>query len=198
VNEQRVARFRNRITEALESGDAEPFRSLVEEYEREHNVPAVEIAAALAALLQGGSPLLLRQKDRDASVTETYDAPQSERAPAAAADRGEGRLAEEDTETFRIEVGYVHGVRPGNIVGAIANVAGLEGRQIGHVDIREDHTYVGLPRGMPAEVARELGKTRVAGQILKLTSVTDIPPKPLRKPPKRAAGAAPGKKRRKP
>ncbi|RPI15709.1 MAG: DEAD/DEAH box helicase [Lysobacterales bacterium] len=198
VNEQRVARFRNRITEALESGDAEPFRSLVEEYEREHNVPAVEIAAALAALLQGGSPLLLRQKDRDASVTETYDAPQSERAPAAAADRGEGRLAEEDTETFRIEVGYVHGVRPGNIVGAIANVAGLEGRQIGHVDIREDHTYVGLPRGMPAEVARELGKTRVAGQILKLTSVTDVPPKPLRKPPKRAAGAAPGKKRRKP
>jgi ATP-dependent RNA helicase DeaD len=198
VNEQRVARFRNRITEALESGDAEPFRSLIEEYEREHNVPAVEIAAALAALLQGGSPLLLRQKDRDASVTETYDAPQSGRAPAAAADRGEGRLAEEDTETFRIEVGYVHGVRPGNIVGAIANVAGLEGRQIGHVDIREDHTYVGLPRGMPAEVVRELGKTRVAGQMLKLASVTEVPPKPLRKPPKRAIGAAPGKKRRKP
>jgi hypothetical protein len=56
-------------------------------------------------------------------------------------------LADEDTEIFRIEVGYTHGVKPGNIVGAIANVAGLEGWQIGHVDIREDHTFVGLPQG---------------------------------------------------
>ncbi|MGK4422671.1 DbpA RNA binding domain-containing protein, partial [Klebsiella pneumoniae] len=45
-------------------------------------------------------------------------------------------------ETFRLEVGHAHGVKPGNIVGAIANEAGLEGRHIGHVDIREDHSFV--------------------------------------------------------
>ncbi|HEX7374424.1 MAG TPA: DEAD/DEAH box helicase, partial [Steroidobacteraceae bacterium] len=65
VNEQRVARFRQRITEALAAGQGEVFRSLVEEYERENDVPAIEIAAALAALLQGGSPLLLKEKERD-------------------------------------------------------------------------------------------------------------------------------------
>jgi ATP-dependent RNA helicase DeaD len=199
VNEQRVARFRQRITEALAAGQAEAFRSLVEEYEREHNVPAIDIAAALAGLLQGGSPLLLKEKDRDrATAAQAGEQPDESgsRAPkrrerkqhdADTAAAPAGRLAEEDTETFRIEVGYVHGVKPGNIVGAIANVAGLEGRQIGHVDIREDHTFVGLPKGMPGAVMLELKKTRVAGQFLAISPVAHVPPKPLRKPPKRPA-----------
>jgi ATP-dependent RNA helicase DeaD len=190
VNEQRVARFRQRITETIASGQAEAFRSLIEEFEREHDVPAIDIAAALASLLQGGSPLLLKEKAPHAGREgaersrgeRSDDAPgrdEQERAAPA------GRLTDEEAETFRIEVGYVHGVKPGNIVGAIANVAGLEGRQIGHVDIREDHTFVGLPRGMPDEIMRELSKTRVAGRMLQISTVSHVPPKELRKPPKR-------------
>ena len=184
VNEQRVARFRQRITEAVASGQGEPFLSLIEEIERSQDLPALEIAAALASLLHGGTPLLLKEKIRepDAAPETTPERPRRERP--ASADSGE-RLAEADTETYRIEVGYVHGVKPGNIVGAIANVAGLEGRQIGHVDIREDHTFVGLPRGMPDDVLSELGKTRVAGQFLRISQASEVPPKPLRKPAKR-------------
>ena len=74
VNEQRVAKFKQRITEALAAGQAEVFRSLVEDYEREHDVPAIEIAAALASLLQGGSPLLLKEKEREASDPSHFDA----------------------------------------------------------------------------------------------------------------------------
>ncbi len=191
VNEQRVARFRQRITESIAAGQGEPFRSLIEEFEREHDVPAIEIAAALAALLQGGSPLLLKEKaggKADDAGEDTGRATGRAAAPAAE------RLTEEDTETFRIEVGYVHGVKPGNIVGAIANVSGLEGRQIGHVDIREDHTFVGLPRGMPDAVLHELAKTRVAGQMLRISAASHVPPKPLRKPPKRPP-KGPGAKR---
>ncbi|HSM26522.1 MAG TPA: DbpA RNA binding domain-containing protein, partial [Thioalkalivibrio sp.] len=103
------------------------------------------------------------------------------------------RLADEDTEVFRIEVGYAHGVKPGNIVGAIANVAGLEGWQIGHVDIREDHTFVGLPKGMPKVVMTELAKTRVAGRALRISTATEVPPKAPRKAPGRAPGKAPRK-----
>ncbi len=130
-------------------------------------------------------------KDRPAGSSNDGE---SVRAPKHESTRTAERLAEEDTETFRIEVGYVHGVKPGNIVGAIANVAGLEGRQIGHVDIREDHTFVGLPRGMPDATMVELAKTRVAGRMLLIAQVDHVPPKPLRKPPKRpphgqAAGA---------
>jgi ATP-dependent RNA helicase DeaD len=180
VNEQRVVRFRQRITDAIAAGQAEPFISLIEEFEREHDVPAVEIAAALASLLQGGSPLLLKERSDGAETGEGRTRDDRERATP----RFQERLADEDTETFRIEVGYLHGVKPGNIVGAIANVAGLEGSQIGHVDIREDHTYVGLPRGMPKKVMADLAKTRVAGQMLRISAATEVPPKEQRVPPK--------------
>ena len=100
VNEQRVARFRQRITEALAAGQADPFRSLIEEFEREHDVPAIEIAAALASLLQGGSPLLLKEKARDAAAEpresrepREFPAPRGRRAEAGgrAARRGRHR-----------------------------------------------------------------------------------------------------------
>ena len=62
VNEQRVARFKQRITEAVASGEGATFRELMEQFEREQNIPAIEVAAALASLLQGGTPLLLPEK----------------------------------------------------------------------------------------------------------------------------------------
>jgi len=62
----------------------------------------------------------------------------------------------------------VHGVKPGNIVGAIANEAGLEGRHIGQVDIHEDHSFVDLPEGMPKEIFRSLKKVRVVGRELQI------------------------------
>src|SRR5690606_36673452 len=86
-------------------------------------------------------------------------------------ERGE-RPAAADTgfamETFRIEVGHVHGVQPGNIVGAIANEADLESRYIGRIDIRDDHSLVDLPEGMPRELLEHLKKVWVSGQQLKM------------------------------
>jgi ATP-dependent RNA helicase DeaD len=80
-------------------------------------------------------------------------------------------------ETFRLEVGHTHGVKPGNIVGAIANEAGLEGRHIGHVDIRDDHSFVDLPEGMPKDIFRNLKKVRVVGQELRISRVDGKPPR---------------------
>ena len=198
VNEQRVARFRLRIVEAIAAGQAEPFISLIEEFEREQDVPAVEIAAALASLLQGGSPLLLKEGPADPATKDSRTREHRERG----APQSQQRLTEEETETFRIEVGYEHGVKPGNIVGAIANVAGLEGWQIGHVDIREDHTFVGLPRGMPQALIAELAKARVAGQVLRISAATDVPPKAPRKHsskgPRKGSSKQTGKSSRKP
>ena len=70
VNEQRVAKFKQRITAAVEAGESAAFRDLIEEIEREQNVPAVDIAAALASLLQGGAPLLLPERAADSGRTE--------------------------------------------------------------------------------------------------------------------------------
>jgi len=64
-----------------------------------------------------------------------------------------------------------------NIVGAIANEAGLEGKHIGHVDIRDDHTFIDLPEGMPRDIFRSLQKVRVVGQELRISRVDGKPPR---------------------
>ena len=74
-----------------------------------------------------------------------------------------------DTKRYRIEVGHDHGVKPGNIMGAIANEAGLDGGHIGHIDIHADHSFVDLPVGMPKEVFSDLQNTRVCGQRLMIS-----------------------------
>jgi ATP-dependent RNA helicase DeaD len=84
-------------------------------------------------------------------------------------------------ETYRIEVGSAHGIKPGHIVGAIANEAGIEGTHIGRVDIREEYSYVDLPEGMPKPIFKELQKVRVVGRELRISRVTAKAPKPARK-----------------
>jgi len=107
-------------------------------------------------------------------------------------------------ERFRIEVGHNHGVKPGNIVGAIANEAGLDGEHIGYIDIKEDFSLLDLPIGMPREVFNDLRKIRVCGRALELSRLALAEPgkERGRKPsPKsnagkelRASGRADGKK----
>jgi ATP-dependent RNA helicase DeaD len=175
VNERRVVRFFERITTARASENTSAFRTLIEQYEREHDVPAAEIAAALASLLQGKKPLLLEPRREWAESTQDH-APARERRPPPEPESAPPRAARKrreqagpDMETYRLEVGRAHGVKPGNIVGAIANEAGLEGRYIGRGDIRDDHSFIDLPTGMPKEIFRTLKKTRVAGQPLNIS-----------------------------
>ncbi|WP_051748760.1 DEAD/DEAH box helicase [Nevskia soli] len=213
VNDQRVVRFKQKITSALEASDIGPFRELIEQYEKEHNVPAIEIAAALARLVQGDRPLLLKtnagggvpvtEKARQAfseSVAAAPRSPSPRHAPAAPsrsayepaprteegaapsfrpADDSEAerprpkrsKSSDEEVpkETFRIEVGSTHGVKPGNIVGAIANEAGIDSEYIGRIDIREDHSFIDLPTGMPKKIFKDLQKVWVSGRQLRIT-----------------------------
>ncbi len=204
VNDQRVTKFLGRITESLAAGGLDFYRDLIERYEREHDVPAVAIAAALAKQVQGNTPLLLdppppesaapvfRDDDRPARKPRSDNPrsamPSSEHAAPMRKPkpRGEGDAG---LETFRIAVGEVHGVRPNNIVGAIANEAGIESRFIGRIDIRDDHSLIDLPQGMPDELLEHLKNVWVAGQKLKIQRVAgDGGPRPIR--PRSGAPAA--------
>ena len=77
---------------------------------------------------------------------------------------------------YRLEVGSVHGVQPGNIVGAIANEARLDGSQINGIDIRGDHSFVRLPDDIPPAVLTRLQRVRVKGQLLSISRVERRPP----------------------
>lgn len=199
VNDVRIAKFKSQIGEMLSLGDLEQFRAIIEEYERENNVPAIEIAAALAKMARGNVPLLLDKNQREASPTSSwsdersshagkFDRPErgerAERAerfdrndrsdrnerPAAPRKERVDRAADVGMQTFRIEVGHTHGVKPGNIVGAIANEAGIDSKNIGRIEIFDNYSVLDLPNDMPAELLEHLKTVWVAGQQLRISA----------------------------
>tara|TARA_R110002110_G_scaffold205066_7_gene416899 strand:- start:22693 stop:24555 length:1863 start_codon:yes stop_codon:yes gene_type:complete len=196
VTDKRIGKFKQRITEALDTQELDIFRKLVQDYQHEYGVPVLDIAAALAALAQGKKPLLskfaepaapARQREerrRDKPSRETRPTRErSERgersvregpgrdkpdrnAPPRRKDRG---APETGMERFRIEVGQQHGVKPGNIVGAIANEAEIDSEYIGRIDIQDDHSIIDLPEGMPKELFKHLKSVWVSGQRLQIS-----------------------------
>jgi ATP-dependent RNA helicase DeaD len=247
VNALRISKFKQRVIETIAEADAKALRPVVELLEAETGLPLIDIAAALAAMAQGATPLLLGGKgdrrdeapggqppglatrggqppgrsaapsDARAERPRHFERPQSqERTQAPERTRaaeppspGERprpteryseparsssaepprkprpKAAGSLMETFRIEVGSTHGIKPSNVVGAIANEAGIEGVHIGRVDIREDHSFVDLPEGMPKQIFKVLQKVLVAGRELRISKVSE---KSI-KPPRESAGA---------
>ena len=152
VNNKRIADFKQKITDTLAVGELGFMQGLVEQYRQEHDVPAVEIAAALAKMTIGDKPMLL---DADKNTGKTRMKPLRE--------------TEGGAERYRIEVGHVHGVKPGNIVGAIANESGLDGEHIGHIEIEAEFSLVDLPAGMPKDVFMDLKKVKICGQPMNIS-----------------------------
>ncbi|HEY7887836.1 MAG TPA: DEAD/DEAH box helicase [Steroidobacteraceae bacterium] len=206
VNEQRVLKFKETLANAVRSGEGKVFQPYIEEIEREQNLPAIEVAAALASLLQGPAPFLLTAKPgapHEASAPEKpRKDPENERRPAAtdAEPMSEPRARHGSRkgarlETYRIEVGRAHGVQPGNIVGAIANEADIDGRSIGHIDIHRDHSFVDLPAGMPQETLDGLQAVRVSGVELRISRVDSKPGRTERHPRSHKTSRVPKGKR---
>lgn len=194
VNNQRIAKFKQKITDTLAAGELAFMQGLIEQYQQEHDVPAVEIAAALAKLSIGDKPLLMKPDRKKPGRDEGRGRAEGKRhrdrdgeRPRRSAGRSRADL---DTERYRIEVGYDHGVNPGNIVGAIANEAGLDGAHIGHIDIQTDHSFVNLPVGMPREVFNDLRKAWVCGQQLKISRDGDEAPAAKSRPKPKKKGKA--------
>ncbi len=166
VNEQRVARFKAAVRGALETEELGIYRDVALACQAETGAEMVDIAAALARLLRGGDDLLLSERAEFPAAAERSSGPP--RREKRTGERSERPRDDSDKTTYRIEVGRVHGVKPGNIVGAIANEGGLDASAIGRVAIRDQFSLVDLPQALDPAVLAHLGGVRVAGQALRI------------------------------
>ncbi|MEZ6125760.1 MAG: DEAD/DEAH box helicase [Planctomycetaceae bacterium] len=248
VNEVRVRQFKEQIAEASKSPELDLLQTIVTEYAAESEQPMELVAAALAHLSQQGRSLLVKEAprrrfeerperhersdrsdrgSRDQFRSETSfdrnDRRRPERGERFADDRPRtrprrGGPPESGMDRYRIEVGHADGVKPGNIVGAIANEGGIDGEFIGPINIFDDFSTIDLPEGMPRDVFETLQQIRIAGKPIRLSrsngremgerpardnrprrNNTDFKPRPGKRPGKfgpPGAGAARRKKRR--
>lgn len=181
INLKRIERFKAQVVKALAGDDMGVYKKMVEEVAAETEQPIEMIAAAFAKLARGDQPLLVS----DLPKSSSFDSSRGDRDSRQRGDRdgrdfrdddrregGAGRRPSgpprQGMERYQIEVGRVDGVRPANIVGAIANEAGISGSDIGSIDIRGSYSTIDLPEGMPKDVYQLLQKTWVSGKQLRI------------------------------
>jgi ATP-dependent RNA helicase DeaD len=205
INRKRIDGFKAKITAAL-AGDTSFYQTLVREYLEANPVAPEQLAAALAHLAQGNRPLLLEEQKLPEQVAAPGQRHTASDRPRTARKGGSRSTCvqlppEEGMERYRIELGSEHGIRPANIVGAIANEADINSRHIGRIAIYDSHSTVDLPCGMPEDILRVLHRSRVGNKTLKLQRIVgeipeQAPPARRQKPEKRFAAPA-GKGRKK-
>lgn len=179
VNVTRLARFDDRITAALgETERIERFRDIIAHYVRHNDVPEVDVAAALAVVAQGESPLLL-EPDPEPSHRDRGDRDRGERSGRFDRDRDgderRPRTRRDGMATYRIAVGKRHRVEPRQIVGALANEGGLKRDDFGAIQIRPDFSLVELPADLPRATLDRLEGTRISGRLIELRLDTGGP-----------------------
>lgn len=176
INDKRIANLKQRITNTLTVGELGFYHRIVEQYHQEHNVATPEIAAALLKMLEGDSPFLLPQKSQ--RVKDKFrERPRVGRSSSKR--RKDESKPERGKERFRIEVGHTHGAKPRNIVGAIANEAGIDSEFIGRINIYDDFSTIDLPEGMPDDLFQLLKKVWVANRQLKISRFDNSQPQPV-------------------
>jgi ATP-dependent RNA helicase DeaD len=192
INQIRVDQFKQNILELLESSNTTFFQEIIEDLMEESSADPVKIAAALAHLNNGNRPFLIDPKS-DRKINQ----PEREREPR---DKDSGRGSMDKLKAaprplkdhpdvklvrYRLDVGYKDNVKPGNIVGAIANTADLDSEYIGQIEIYNNFSTVDLPDGMPKSVLSLLKSARVSNKAinLRLFSMDDVNEKSLRPSP---------------
>ncbi|MEZ6131338.1 MAG: DEAD/DEAH box helicase [Planctomycetaceae bacterium] len=178
INAFRMKRFERQITETIGTQDVTVFERLIRKYADESGQSLTSIAAALAHISQGGRPFLMTERSSRRRFEEReHSGAFSERSQQRSNDdrgpRGRDEFRqlgapEPGMDRYRIEVGRKDGVKPGNIVGAVANEGGIDGSQIGPIRIHDSFSTIDLPEGMPRDIFQTLQQTVVAGRPLRL------------------------------
>ena len=170
INEKRIDTFKKKITETLSNQDLTIFEKLVTEFqEANEEVSHLKVAAALAHIAQGNEPLLLSEKEpsfgRDQKPGEEKVVP-VEASPLK--DHPQIPM-----RRYKLEAGNSNNIKPGNILGAIANEADMDSEYIGSIQIFDNFSTVDLPDEMPKETFEVLKKTVVNGKRLNIVELTE-------------------------
>ena len=195
VTKHRIDQFTQQITDTLAAqSDLTFFNDLLAEYSHKNDVSPEQIASALAHLLQLERPLQVKFSDvkperdrsdrndrggREERGSRDNNRGSRDRDDRGSRDGGRDRAPREDRprrehndenmDRYRIEVGRNHEARPGDIVGAIANEAGIESRFIGHIKLHDEYSTVDLPTTISKDALAKLKKVRVRNRPLEIS-----------------------------
>jgi ATP-dependent RNA helicase DeaD len=196
VAARRIALFKETIRQNLQQGDLDLYLELVEQLSEEGKYDIAEIAAAAARVANGARSLAPEPEPRPVVDERPVRRDEPSRGRAAAGghqprerggyERGGSPGRERDDEgakvTLSMAVGNRDGIRPADVVGSIANEAGIAGREIGPIQILEDRTIVSIPAEYRDLVIEKLSRAKFRGRSVNLRETNEQPRRESRPP----------------
>ena len=178
VNKRRLENFRNQIMETIEAGGLDDYLEVISDILSDDTIEVEVLAAALAKMAQKDGSLLLDESEPEPKMRTFDDKERSERRHGGPSAEAVPLRDFPDISMirYRLAVGRRDSVKPGQIVGAIANEANLDSKYIGEISIYDSFSTVDLPDGMPGETMEILARARVCGRSLDLRVYTQDPP----------------------
>ncbi len=172
---RRRAGFRDQVLEILDAGELDTFLAMVQDLAVSRDV--TELAAAafkMAAESHHARPATGRRRgaaaaDRAPAASPARDGGAGPSAIAPRRERAARPVQEEPPARLFLRVGKRHGVRPADLVGAIANEAGLTGDEIGDIDLYDTFSFVEVPAAAAARVEAALNRSTIRGQAPRAT-----------------------------
>jgi ATP-dependent RNA helicase DeaD len=175
IHKIKQEKFLKNITTRIESEKITDYKEAIDQFIQENDLSALDVAAALALQLNQDNPWKKRFKAAEHAPSESsvrsFKDHKQRKSKESSPRKPVKDFSNYTPELYRLDVGRIHGVKPGNIVGAIANEAGIQSKFITGVKIHEDHSTVCLPKGMSKEMFQGLNKAWVCGRQLKMVSL---------------------------
>ena len=175
IADRRVMQFNQQLSETIESQDLAFFQTVINDYQQEHEADPLEVAAALVYLVQKSRPLKpvkhveSRPARADREVRSRDRNNKNERSSPRRSIGSAIRESEAGMQTYRVEVGKDHGAEVKNLVGAIANEAGIDSKDIGRISLQDAYSTIDLPEGMPKDLFQQLRKVWVCNKQLQIS-----------------------------
>ena len=170
INEQRVNNFKQRITDTLDNQELSIFEELILDYQKGHEIDAFKIASALALMAQGTEPLLLNEKEINQTSFDEKNKNKISVSIHADTLKDHPKIL---MRRYKVAVGHKDKIKPGNVLGAIANEAEISSEFIGAIQIFQDFTTVDLPDEMTKETLQILKNIRVFDKKLNIEELND-------------------------
>jgi ATP-dependent RNA helicase DeaD len=180
---RRLELTRSSLEELLVSGKLDGYRSVVEALADQYDV--LDVAAAAVKLAdeagEGGERANAEEEIPNAAPLRRDERPRADRSrkegrrevrdqrPARGErprhDRNSARRRDgSDVTRLYVALGRNAGVRPADLVGAIANEAGIDSRDIGAIEITDRFSLVEVPDDAADDIIRALSGTTIRGK----------------------------------
>ncbi|MEC8325861.1 MAG: DEAD/DEAH box helicase [Pseudoalteromonas spongiae] len=153
LSKHRIEKTKEKLLSVAASPNLEKYTEVLAKFTEESEITTEQLAAAMLYQLQQKLPLFPQADpvDKRGARDGRREGGRERGGRDGRREGGRERRNPGDFATYKFAVGRAQGVKPSDIVGAIANEVRINSREIGNIKLFDNHCHVELPKTLPSQ-----------------------------------------------